>query len=84
MNTTLVCVINSNTYMNSITTTSLPTHIKNLQQPLELEHYYPCTNEFNTYITQSQYQVSHKQLAMFINYVIYVSITCSHTTYLKP
>ena len=40
MNTTLDCVINSNTYMNSITIMSLPICIKHLHQPLDLEQHY--------------------------------------------
>ena len=44
----------ANTYMNGITTTSLPTHIKYIHQPLELEQCYLCTHEFNTYLTVSQ------------------------------
>ena len=40
MNITSDHMINSNTYMNSITSTSLPDHIKYLYQPLELEQCY--------------------------------------------
>ena len=50
-NTTCDNVINSNTCMNSVTTTSLPTHIKQLHQHLEPEQNYMCIHEFNTYFT---------------------------------